>query len=461
MIPAVSDCRQNLPAHSKSLQSALMKPTSSDTAQTSFLLPDLEKQLDPRSLLYRLAQAIDWKGFEKTFGSLYSTEGRPALPIRRMVGLLMLKSLRNLSDEEVVEFWSESAYAQYFCGEKEMRWGLPCDPSELTHFRKRIGTDGAERILASTIDLHGEKGKEKEVVVDTTVQEKNITFPTDTKLAAKIVRGGVKLANKHGVKLRQSFERTVPKLLAAQRGRRTKGGAVAARKAARRLRTIAGQVVRQLDAGLPAETKDRRWLETAVRVLNQKRKDGDKIYSLHEPEVYCMSKGKEHKKYEFGAKASVVVGKNSGVILGAYSLPKNDYDGHALEPTLAQVERVSGYRPTVAIGDKGFRGKTHCGTTEVVTPNRPKKNATAYEKRKAKARFRRRAAIEPRIGHLKSDFRLGRNFLKGQVGDAINLLLAAAASNLSLWMRQILFALVSAIQNWTRECRTFRSPLPA
>ena len=148
-----------------------MKPTSSDTAQTSFLLPDLEKQLDPRSLLYRLAQAIDWKGFEKTFGSLYSTEGRPALPIRRMVGLLMLKSLRNLSDEEVVEFWSESAYAQYFCGEKEMRWGLPCDPSELTHFRKRIGTDGAERILASTIDLHGEKAKEKEVVVDTIVQE--------------------------------------------------------------------------------------------------------------------------------------------------------------------------------------------------------------------------------------------------------------------------------------------------
>ena len=111
-----------------------------------------------------------------------------------------------------------------------MRWGFPCDPSEVTHFRKRIGKDGAERILASTIDLHGNKAKE--VVVDTTVQEKNITFPTDTKLAAKIVRGGVKLANKHGVKLLQSFERTVAKLLPTQRGRRTKGGAVAARKAA-------------------------------------------------------------------------------------------------------------------------------------------------------------------------------------------------------------------------------------
>jgi IS5 family transposase len=383
------------------------------------------------------------------------------LPIRRLVGLLMLKSLRNLSDEEVVVFWSENPYAQDFCGEREMQWGQPCDASELTHFRKRIGTAGAEKILAATIKLHGERAKEKEVVVDTTVQEKNITFPTDTKLAAKIVRGGVKMAGRHGVKLRQSFERTVPKLLAAQRGRRTKGGAARARKAARRLKTIAGRVVRQLDAAVPMESRDRRWVETAKKILSQKRSDSRKIYSLHEPEVYCMSKGKEHKKYEFGAKASVVVGKNGGVILGAYSLPENDYDGHALEPTLEQVERVAGYRPAVAIGDKGFRGQSHCGQTEVVTPGRGKKNASAYEKRKARKRFRRRAAIEPRIGHLKSDFRLDRNFLKGQVGDAINLLLAAAASNLSLWMRQVLLRLVWALRIFQKKCQGAQYPLPA
>ena len=383
------------------------------------------------------------------------------MPIRRLVGLLMLKSLRNLSDEEVVVFWSENPYAQDFCGEREMQWGQPCDASELTHFRKRIGTAGAEKILAATIKLHGERAKEKEVVVDTTVQEKNITFPTDTKLAAKIVRGGVKMAGRHGVKLRQSFERTVPKLLAAQRGRRTKGGAARARKAARRLKTIAGRVVRQLDAAVPKESRDRRWVETAKKILSQKRSDSRKIYSLHEPEVYCMSKGKEHKKYEFGAKASVVVGKNGGVILGAYSLHENDYDGHALEPTLKQVERVAGYRPAVAIGDKGFRGQSHCGETEVVTPGRGKKSASVYEKRKARKRFRRRAAIEPRIGHLKSDFRLDRNFLKGQVGDAINLLLAAAASNLSLWMRQVLFALVSKLCIFQKKWQDAQYPLPA
>jgi IS5 family transposase len=363
-----------------------------------------------------------------------------------MVGLLMLKHLQNLSDERVVDFWSLSPYAQFFCGEREMQWGVPCEASELVHFRNRIGPDGAEKIFASTIELHGEKAKEKEVVVDTTTQEKNITYPTDTKLAAKIVRGGVKLAKKNGVTLRQSFERTVPKLLAAQRGRRHKNGAQRARKATRRLKTIAWRVVRQLDKGLDANAADRRWLEVAKRVLKQKRGDSQKVYSLHEPEVYCLSKGKEHKKYEFGAKASVVVGKTHGVILGVYSLPENDYDGHTLDPALQQVERIAKYRPEVAIADRGYRGKSKCGETEILPLKLQKEDATNYEKRKARERFCRRAAIEPRIGHLKSDFRLGRNFLKGQKGDAINLLLAAAASNLSLWMRKVLSALYCCLR---------------
>ena len=424
-----------------------MKPRKRATQQASFLLPELSSQLDPRQGLYRLANAIEWERFEAEFGSLYSEEGRPALPIRRMVGLLLLKSLQNLSDERVVEFWSLSAYAQYFCGEREMQWGLPCEPSELVHFRNRIGPEGGEKILAASIALHGGKALEKEVLIDTTTQEKNITFPTDTKLAAKIVRRGVKIAEKAGIKLRQSFVRTVPKLLMAQRGRRQKGGAVRARKAARKLKTIAWRVVRQLDRALSKEASERRWLSVAERALSQKKNDKNKIYSLHEPHVYCLSKGKEHKKYEFGAKASVVVGKTRGVILGAYSLPENDYDGHTVGPALEQVERLSGYRPEVAIADRGYRGRTHWGETELLTPGVPKKNDSAYQKRKAKGRFRRRAAIEPIIGHLKSDFRLGRNFLKGQKGDAFNLLMAATASNLSLWMRKLRSALRNFIQS--------------
>jgi IS5 family transposase len=413
----------------------VMKPHRPSAKQASFLLPELSAQLDPRQPLYRLALAIDWEFFETEFEELYSEEGRPGLPMRRMVGLLLLKHLRNLSDERVVEYWSENPYAQFFCGEREFQWGVPCEASELVHFRHRIGPGGAEKILGASIRLHGQRALEKEVVADTTTQEKNITFPTDTKLAAKIVRGGVKRAKKYGIQLRQSFVRTVPKLLMAQRGRRTRAGAAQARKAARKLRTYAGRVVRQLDRALPVGAPERRWLEIAQRVLKQKKQDSKKIYSLHEPHVYCLSKGKEHKKYEFGAKASVVVGKEHGVILGAYSLPENDYDGHTLGPALDQVQRLTGYRPQVAIADRGYRGRKYWGDTTLETPGVPKKSDSAYLRRKARARFRRRAAIEPRIGHLKSDFRLGRNFLRGEQGDAINLILSATASNLSLWMR--------------------------
>lgn len=419
-----------------------MKPHPAPVAQGSFLLPELSSQLDPRQPLYRLALAMDWKYFENEFGLLYSDEGRPALPMRRMVGLLLLKHLHNLSDERVVEFWSLSPYAQFFCGERELQWGMACEPSELVHFRNRIGAEGAEKILAASIRLHGECAKEKEVVVDTTTQEKNITYPTDTKLAAKIVRGGVKIARREGIVLRQSFIRTVPKLLCAQRARRTKAGALRARKATRRLKTIAGQVVRQLDRALPQGSPHRHWLEIVQQVLRQKKQDRHKIYSLHEPHVYCLSKGKEHKKYEFGSKASLVVGKTRGVILGAYNLVENDYDGHTVGPALEQVERLTGYRPQVGIADRGYKGRSRWGETSLLTPGVPKKTDTDYARRKARARFRRRAAIEPRIGHLKSDFRLGRNFLKGQKGDSINLLLAATASNLSLWMRKLLSALL-------------------
>ena len=438
-----------------------MKPQAICAQQSSFLLPELSSQLDPRQPLYALAVAINWEGFEQEFGVLYSAAGSPGLPIRRMVGLLMLKHLHNLSDERVVEFWSLSPYAQFFCGEREMQWGVPCEASELVHFRGRIGPGGAEKILAASIALHGEKAKEKEVVVDTTTQEKNITFPTDTKLAAKIVRGGVKRARRHGIVLRQSFVRTVPKLLQAQRGRRTKGGASRARKAARRLKTIARQIVRQLERGVPEGHPDRCWLSIARRVLEQKKHDTHKIYSLHEPHVYCLSKGKEHKKYEFGAKASLVIGKNGGVILGAYSLPENDYDGHTVEPALQQVERLSGYRPQVAIADRGYRGRSQWGETSLVIPGVPKKGDSPYVKRKARARFRRRAAIEPRIGHLKSDFRLGRNFLKGENGDSINLLLAAAASNLSLWMRKVLSALFALLRFLLSKTDLLPTPAPA
>jgi len=272
-------------------------------------------------------------------------------------------------------------------------------------------------------------------VLDTTVQEKAITFPTDSKLHAKIVRAAQRIARRSGLTLRQSYARTVPKLLQAQRGWRHPRTRQHARKAARKLKTIAGRLVRELKRKLPAGHRHEKILGLCQRILAQKRHDKNKIYSLHEPHVYCLAKGKAHKEYEFGAKASLVVGKTHGVILGALNFEKNTYDGHTVEPALGQVERVTGYRPDKAIGDRGYKGRRHFGTTELLIPGGPAAHATAYTKRKARERFRRRAAIEPRIGHLKTDFRLGRNFLRGVNGDAFNLLLAATAANLRLWLR--------------------------
>ncbi len=297
---------------------------------------------------------------------------------------------------------------------------------------------GIEKIFQMSIDLHGKNAKEKEVLVDTTVQEKNITYPTDTKLYRKIIARCLKIAKKEDIELRQSYRRTVKKLLLLQRWNKHPKNYRKALKAQRKLKTITGRLIRELYRKLSEERLKnyRSDLELFERGLNQKRTDKNKLYSLHEPHVYCMSKGKAHKKYEYGVKSSIAVAKNSGVIVGAMSFERNLYDGHTLAQVIKQTERLTGKRPEAVIVDRGYKGKKYCGKTEILSPSRPKKDASYSEKRRARKRFRKRAGIEPRIGHLKSDFRLSRNYLKGFIGDQINVLLAATAFNLKKWLRE-------------------------
>ena len=415
-----------------------MLSTKKDYNQLGFY-NTFEEQLSRKHSIFILANKIDWKKFEDAFCKHYCIDnGRPAKPIRLMVSLLMLKHIRNLSDESVVEQWSENAYYQYFSGEQVFACGSPCEASELVHFRNRIGPEGIELIFEESIRINGKDGKENKIIIDTTVQEKNITFPTDAKLHKKIISKCKSISQKEGLPLRQSYTQVLKKLSVDQRFSNHPRNKNKARKANKKIKTIGGRLVRELERNLVANSVYASDLELFNRILAQKRNDNNKVYSLHEPDVNCISKGKEHKKYEFGNKVSITVTQTTGVIVGALSFTGNPYDGHTLPEVLAQHERLTGQAAKEATVDRGYRGKLQINNTQI---NIPKpfndKTLTRYMQMKLKKQFRRRASIEPKIGHLKSDHRLGRNFYKGIKGDNINVLLAAAAMNfkrmMNLW----------------------------
>jgi IS5 family transposase len=403
----------------------LSKPKS--TSQLGFY-STFEEQLSHRHPLYILANNIHWDTFEEAFAKLYSEEGRPAKPIRLMVSLIILKHIRNISDESVVEQWSENCYYQYFSGEKVFACGAPCEASELVHFRHRIGEEGIELIFKESIRINGKDAREQEATTDTTVQEKNITYPTDNKLHRKIIKKCIGIADEEGLELRQSYSRILKKLLMDQRFRNHPKNKGKARKADKKIKTIAGRLVRELERKLPPGLHQT-ILTLFKQVLAQKKTDSNKIYSLHEPHVGCISKGKEHKKYEFGSKVSVMTTKNTGVIIGTINIEKNVHDSKTLQPAIEQQQRLTGIVLSKNFVDRGYRGVKEVLGTKIILPDSPGKQRTAYEKQKLRKAFKRRAAIEPKIGHLKQDHRLSRNFYKGIKGDNRNVMLAAAAMN--------------------------------
>lgn len=406
-------------------------------SQISFFF-SLKDTLDQKHPLFILGDKIIWQQFEEAFSPLYCTDkGRPALPIRLMVGLLILKHLRNISDESVVEQYSENVYYQYLCGQNEFVSKVPCEASELVHFRNRIGEQGVELILKESIRINGDDRFDPDVSIDTTVQEKNITYPTDNKLHRKIITKCKAISEKEDLPVRQSYSRTLKKLSVDQRFRNHPKNHGKARKADRKIKTIAGRLIRELERNLEPNSQYQSELELYKRVLNQKKDDKHKVYSLHEPEVECISKGKEAKKYEFGNKVSIITTQSTGVIVGAMSF-RNPYDGHTLEPAIDQAEKLLEKKSIkTATVDRGYRGVSKINDVAIQSP-KPfnDKTQTKYKQNKLKKQFSKRAAIEPTIGHLKSDHRMRRNFYKGITGDAINVMLSASAYNFKRMMRK-------------------------
>ena len=426
-----------------------------DDRQDDLFRASLEAIINLRHPLVRLAAEINWDFLAKRFSSVCRIgPGQPPLPTRLVAGLFILKHMHNLSDEALCDRWVENPYFQYFCGEAVFQHQLPFDRSSLTRWRQRLGEEQIAALLQESLSVAHRTGaiesKDLErVVVDTTVQEKAIAHPTDARLTHRAIEKLVDLAKRKGVKLRQSYLR-LAKRAAIMVGRYTHAHQFKrARRELKFLRTRLGRVIRDIRRkieGDPAlEERFGPLLDLALRVRHQEqRQRGPKVYSLHAPEVECIGKGKARAPYEFGCKVSIITPvtapKGGQFVLHAKALHGNPYDGHTLGPVIADLEILTGVVVSRIHGDKGYRGHNYPDRFKVWISGQARRVTQVIRRE-----MRRRAAVEPVIGHLKDDHRMRRNHLKGREGDRINAVLAAAGYNFSLllrWFRRLLRALL-------------------
>jgi len=433
-----------------------------DSGQTDLLRSRLDAIIDMGHPLVKLARTIDWSFLEQRFGAVYEdTPGRPPLPTRLMAGLSILKHTDNLSDEVLCERWLENPYYQFFCGEEFFQHRLVFDRSSLTRWRQRMGEARLQALLQESLAVATRTEAIKpsdlnRVIVDTTVQPKNVMFPTDARLLNRAREILVRLAQRFGIKLRQSYARVGKfALIKHQRYAHAKQFK-RANRALKTLRTYLGRVIRDIgrkrggNADVLKEIVLGRMLSLSRRVLEQKqRQRGPKVYSLHAPEVECIGKGKAHRPYEFGVKVSVATtlahAKGGQFVAHVKALPGNPYDGHTLATVIPEMETLIGNTLERILADKGYRGHN-------APPDYRFRVFTSGQKRRMtpgiKRELRRRSAIEPVIGHLKAEHRMGRNYLWHRHGDAANAVLAAAGYNfrrLIRWLRFLLCQILARL----------------
>jgi len=411
-----------------------MRPVKSQTEerQGELFRTELSRVINPEHELVKLAAAVDWEALDEAFGQHFCAEtGRPAIATRLMVSLHWLKYEHDLSDEEVVRMWVENPYWQYLSGMKWFEHSEPIDPTSMTRWRKRIGEAGAEQMLGETLKAGLKVGavkprQLKRVNVDTTVQQKHVRHPTDARLYERARERLVKEARKLGIKLRRSYARVGKRALLMQSRYAHARQMKRARGETRKLRTWLGRTVRELERKhRRVGTKLSAMLGIARRVLEQKKGDRGKVYSFREPHVECIAKGKAHAKWEFGCKVGVVVTSRGGWLLGAKAYHGNPYDGHTLTPALRQAQAIAAMPPEEAYTDRGYRKHGYSGEVEV-TVDKERRGTTPKAKWK---HMKRRAAVEPSIGHLKEHRRLDRNRLHGTQGDLLNVIFSAAGMN--------------------------------
>lgn len=407
----------------------------------------LESFIDKKNPLYILSHQINWDYLCDLTDKFYSDEGRCGAPTRFVVGMLILKHRDNLSDEELCARWVENPYYQYFTGEEYFRYELPHDRSNLSNFRKRIDEDFLDKLLSESLFAAFRLGalapKDVETVtVDTTVQEKNVSYPTDAKLRYKALLGLAREARRAGIELRQSYVRVGKRALQQSQRYRHAKQMNRAKKQERRLKTWLGRMVRDVRRKFPENAPEslKLALAKAHKLHDQTRDSKVKLLSWHAPEVECIGKGKAHKPYEFGCKVSLATNLEAAraghFILHARGLHGKPYDGHTLAQAMENITKNTGREPKRGYVDKGYKGHNYENKERIFVSGQ-KRGVWG----KIKAELRSRSLIEPIIGHAKSAHRLGKNYLKGHHGDRINPILAAIGLNfrrLSAWIKIIL-----------------------
>lgn len=422
-----------------------MKPKPRpDASQLDLFQARFDQLLNLNHPLCVLAGKIDWQRFDLSLAECYCPDtGAPGKDIRLLVGLHYLKHAFDESDESLLERWIENPYWQYFCGYETMQHEVPLHSTSLTKWRQRIGAEKLVTLLQETVaiavvDKHVTKKELAQVNVDTTVQEKNITYPTDSKLYLKALEKLADAARKRGIPLRQTYRRVAKKaaVMASRYAHAKQFKRM--RNRLKKLKTWLGRVLRDLRRKTPQpDLALSELLSLCERLHAQEPTDKKKLYSLHEPDVMCISKGKAHKRYEFGQKVSITTTNRGNWIVGVDLCRGNPYDGHTLAQAIATTEQITRVHVTDAFVDKGYRGHDYNGDATIHIAGSSSQKLTRTQKRRRK----RRSAVEPKIGHLKSDNRMGRSFLKGLVGDSINAVLAAAGSNMQKLLRAIAHAL--------------------
>lgn len=416
-----------------------MKPKASPNKNLSISLIQVEltSMISMEHELVKLSEVIDWESLETHFDAFFSDTGRTAISTRLMIALNYLKYMNNMSDDDLLANWVENPYWQYFSGMKYFQHKLPIHPTTMTKWRQRIAKEGAEELLKETIKAGLKlrvltQSEIKDVNVDTTVQEKNIRFPTDARLYQRALTKLVEVAKKTGIVLRQSYTRVSKKLLKEQQRFSHSRKFQQAKKCTAKLKTLLGRVIREFDRS-PDKIHNNtlNLLSICKQIYTQQKLDKNKIYSIHEPNVRCIAKGKVHKKYEFGSKVSITSTNKSNFIIGALAFLDNPHDGKTLLPVLEQAENFGLNIENVFV-DQGYKGHGVKEQTVHICKNQKRKVSKKIWKQ-----IKRRAAVEPIIGHLKSDYRLAYNKLSGNIGDTVNLLLSCCAFNLKKLLKKI------------------------